>query len=248
MKKNYFLTISLLIFVVIPSLAQNYTTDSLAQDYTTEWYIGAGGNFNSNWIVGQNTYGEPELKHKFTLGYAGNVNLGLDFSSHWGFKMELGVALLGQKYDDFQYDQPTTRTIKLTYFLLPVMLKYRVGGEKAKFYVMAGPQLGVLLSANQEYKRNGVDAPVFMHPDVGPIDVSKKEIKERCTGAGFFMRIDFGVELTPSRHFMIDIGVTSAYSVTDLNGFSWRFSDFSGGYQISHNFYAGLNLGINYRF
>jgi hypothetical protein len=239
MKKSYFLTISLLILLVIPSVAQNYKT---------EWYFGAGGNFNSTWIIRQSTYGEPELKYKFTPSYAGNVNLGLDFSNYWGFKMELGYALLGQKYDDLQYDQPTTRTIKLSYFLLPVMFKYRVGGEKAKFYVMAGPQFGILLSANQEYKRNGVDAPAFSNPEVGLIDVSKKDIKERYTHAAFFMRLDVGVELTPSKHFMIDIGITSAYSVTDLNDDSWRFHDFSGGYQISHNFYAGLNLGINYRF
>lgn len=239
MKKNFFLTISLLILVVIPSLAQNYTT---------EWYVGAGGNFNSTWIIRQNTYGEPEMKYKFTPSYAANVNLGLDFSTHWGFKMELGYALLGQKYDDLQYTLPTTRSIKLTYFLLPVMVKYRVGGEKAKFYLMAGPQLGVLLSANQEYKRNGLDAPVFINPDVGLIDVSKKEIKDRYTEAALFIRMDFGVELTPSKHFMIDIGITSAYSVTDLNAYSWRFRDVTGGYQISHNFYAGLNLGFNYRF
>ena len=188
------------------------------------------------------------MKYKFTPSYAVNLNAGFDFSEHWGFKMELGYAALGQKYSDNQYDQPANRTIHLNYFLLPVMLKYRVGSEKAKFYLMAGPQLGMLLSATQIYQRNGVDAPVFNNPTHGQIDVSKKEIKDRYTGAAGFVRVDLGVEITPSKHFMIDIGLTSAYSITDLNSLDWRFNDISGSYQISHNFYAGLNLGFNYRF
>jgi len=240
MKKSLFLTFSLLILVVLPSLAQ--------PKYGTQWYIGAGGNFNATWIIRQNTYGEPELKYQFTPSYAGNLNLGFDFSEHWGFKMELGYAKMGQKYKDTQYELPVERTVKLNYFLLPIMVKYRVGGEKAKFYVMAGPQLGVLLSATQVYLRNGTDAPIYNNPIVGPIDVSKKEIKDRYTSMAGFARMDIGVEITPTKHFMIDIGITSAFSITDLNAPGWRMIDHDGTYQISHDFYAGLNLGFNYRF
>jgi hypothetical protein len=240
MKKNFFLTLSLLIFVVISSLAQKHDTCT--------WYIGGGGNFNSTWIVHQNTYGEPLMKYQFTPSYAVNANIGLDFSPHWGVKMELGYTLLGQKYKDTQYGLPANRTIDLNYFLLPVMLKFRAGGEKTKFYAMAGPELGLLLSASQVYQRNGVDAPVFNNPQAGPIDVSQKSITNRYTKAAGDIRLDLGVELTPSKHFMIDIGLSSAYSITDLNAPSWRLLNDTGHYNISHDFYVGLNLGLNYMF
>jgi hypothetical protein len=212
--------------------------------HDTEWYFGAGGNFNTAWIIRQNTYGEPEMKYKITPTYAANVILGFDYSEHWGLKMELGYAVLGQKYADSQYSLPAKRTITLDYFLLPVLIKYRTGDEMTKFYIMAGPQFGLLLSANQVYTRNGVDAPVFNNPDVGAIDVSKKDIKDRYTQAAGFIRMDLGIELRPSNHFMMDIGLTGAYAVTDLNNAHWRFHDIHGGYQISHDFYAGLNVGF----
>jgi hypothetical protein len=162
--------------------------------------------------------------------------------------MELGYTLLGQKYKDTQYGLPANRTIDLNYFLLPVMLKFRAGGEKTKFYAMAGPELGLLLSASQVYQRNGVDAPVFNNPQAGPIDVSQKSITNRYTKAAGDIRLDLGVELTPSKHFMIDIGLSSAYSITDLNAPSWRLLNDTGHYNISHDFYVGLNLGLNYMF
>jgi hypothetical protein len=244
MKKNYFLTVSLLIFVVISSFAQE--TDTVK--FKSVWYIGGGGNFNSSWIVHQNTYGEPLMKYEFTPTFGINANVGVEAFAHWGFKMELGYALLGQKYNEPQYGLPANRTINLNYFLLPVMIKYRVGSEKTKFYAMAGPQLGLLLSASQVYKRNGENAPVYDNSQVGFIDVSKANITDRYTQAAFFIRMDLGVELKPSKHFMIDIGLSTAYSVTDLNGTDWRLLDDHGEYHSSHDFYGGLNLGFNYIF
>jgi hypothetical protein len=188
------------------------------------------------------------MKYQFTPSYAANANIGYDFSNHWGVKMELGYALLGQKYNEPQYGLPANRTIDLNYFLLPVMMKFRAGGKKTKFYAMAGPQLGYLLSASQVYKRNGVDAPVFNNPEVGSIDVSQKSITDRYTSVVGCIRLDLGVEFTPSKHFMIDIGLCSAYSITDLNALNWRLLNNHGHYNISHDFYGGLNLGLNYMF
>lgn len=133
MKKFYFLTALLLIVAVMPSLAQ--TNESIQKN---TWYIGAGGNFNSSWIVDQNTYGEPKLNAIFTPGYEGNLNVGVDFSDYLGLKMELGYAFMGQKYNGTQYDSTVSRTIKLNYLLLPVMMKFRTGGKVTKFYLMAG--------------------------------------------------------------------------------------------------------------
>lgn len=244
MKKFYFLTALLLIVAVMPSLAQ--TNESIQKN---TWYIGAGGNFNSSWIVDQNTYGEPKLNAIFTPGYEGNLNVGVDFSDYLGLKMELGYAFMGQKYNGTQYDSTVSRTIKLNYLLLPVMMKFRTGGKVTKFYLMAGPELEILLSASQSYLREGVDAPSYSPPlNRGTVDVSKKDVTDRYSPVSGCARLDLGIEITPSKHFMMDIGLSNFFSVTDLNRPSYRILQTNGRYWISHDFYSGLNVGLNYVF
>ena len=126
-----------------------------------------------------------------------------------------------------QYNQPANRDIKLTYVLIPIMIKFHAGGETAKFYAMAGPQLGLLLSAKQTYERNGSPAPPY-----NSIDVSKEDIKDRYTSAAGFVRLDFGIELTPGKHLLIDIGLSNALSITDLNASGWRYKNEDGDYKI----------------
>jgi len=239
MKKANFLLAILLILSAIPTLGQSI--------FKTEWYVGGGGDGLSTYVLSPNYYGEPALDSKMTFSYAINLNLGIDYNEHWGLKLEIGYAALGQKFDGTQYNLAANRTISLNYVMIPLMIKYRVGCEKVKFYVMAGPQLGLLMSATQDYQRGGADAPDFNCPGVGMIEVSKKDIAERLTDAGGYVRADLGVELTPSKHFMIDIGLTSAYCVTDLNNRHWRMLNIDKKYNISHNFYGGLNIGFNYR-
>ncbi|HTX87420.1 MAG TPA: porin family protein [Bacteroidales bacterium] len=235
MKKFYVITVFLLLML---------TTQGFSQDeQKSVWYVGIGGNFNVTWILNQNTYGQSFLNSKTTFGYIGNVNIGCEFSDHWGFKFEVGYAQMGQKYEDTRDNEPVKRDITLNYTLLPLLFKYRVGGETAKFYIMAGPQLGILVKAKQSYTVNGEPAPEYKG-----IDVSKEDIMDRCTKAAAFLRLDFGLELTPGKHIGIDIGLSGAYSITDLNQESWRMNDVNGDYKLSHNLYAGLNLGLNYKF
>ena len=265
MKKIYTLTILLLLLAGLPSLAQTndpaqiktpqplfqaLPSPDLAQPSFSRplWYIGVGGNFNSTWIINQNTYTEPKLTSVFTPGFAGNFNLGLEYSKHFGFKAELGIAFMGQKYTGTQYDLPVSRNIKLNYLVLPLLLKYRTTCGIVKFYLAAGPELGILLSATQTYLRNGVDAPPLESSDHGTIDVSKHDIRDRYNGEDGSARFDFGVELVPFDHFMIVIGESTLFDITDLNKYSWRFVDANGRYGISHDFYTGVNVGFNFMF
>ena len=255
MKKNYFLILLLLITAVFSSTAQSKDSDLKPVSpapkndtiVKTIWYLGVGGNFNSTWIISSNTYGEPSLNHQFSPGIVANFNLGFDYNKHFGFKTELGFATMGEKSEGTQYGLAVDRTIKLNYFVFPVMMKYRTGG-KLCFYVMAGPEFALLLSATQTYTRDGVTAPPYENPQQGLIDVSKSNIKDRYTGAALCGRIDAGVEYSASRHFMFNVGLSTLYSITDLNGYAWRFHPTEGNYPISHNFYLGLNLGLNYKF
>ena len=243
MKKFYSLTALLLIIAVMPSLAQT------GGSFQNIWYFGAGGNFNSSWIIDQNTYGEPKLNAIFTPGYLVNFNAGVEYNRHFGVKVVLGYALMGQKYNGTQYDSTVSRTIKFSYIVLPIMIKYRTRGKVTKFYAMTGPEVEVLLSASQSYLRDGVDAPPYSPPlNGGTIDVSKKDITNRYATLSGCVRLDLGVEINPSKHFMMDIGLSNFFSITDLNRLSYRILEPNGRYWISHDFYSGINVGFNYVF
>ncbi len=235
MKKVNALAIFFILWMTVPSIAQ--------VEKGTHWYIGAGGNANFTWIIDQNTYGQDDLTNKGTLGWIGNLNVGFDFSDNWGFKLEAGYGRMGQKYTGTRDGKDVTRDIKLDYLLFPIMVKFRAGGEVVKFYAMTGPQLGILMKAEQSYLVDGQPAPPYHG-----IDVSQTDIKERYTQAAAFIRLDAGLEITPGKHLMINIGFSNAYSITDLNSESWRMYDADGDYKISHNYYAGMNIGINYVF
>ncbi|MCX6245724.1 MAG: outer membrane beta-barrel protein [Bacteroidetes bacterium] len=248
MKKANCLLAILLIFALMPSMAQTTEPTQPTQiKYEPEWYVGGGGNVLSTFVLHNQFYGEHALLGEFTLGYAGNVNVGYDFSKHWGFKMEVGYSTMGQKFSGTQYTEPATLDLKLSYIMIPLLVKFRVGGEKAKFYAMGGGGVGLLMSANAEYKRNGVPPEAFDNPTWGKIELAQKDIKERLNKAGGFMRVDAGVEITPTKHFMIDIGLTTSFFITDLNQHDYRMTNEDGNYLIAHNMYGGLNIGLNYR-
>jgi len=242
MKKNYLLTALLTISLVLPLMAQKKDTVY----HETKWYIGVGINLNSVWIINQNTYGEPKLDYKITPGIGGNIAVGFDYNDHFGFKMEVGYAQMGQKYGGTQYDTAATRNIKLNYLLVPIMMKYRTGGKKTRFYVMAGPEFALLLSATQTYQRNGVNAPPYYNKSIGWVNVSETSIKSRYTGAAGCARLDLGVELSPSKNLIINVGLSNFFSITDLNAYSYRYIESGAIYHISHDYYFGLNLGLSY--
>lgn len=150
---------------------------------------------------------------------------------------------MGAKYDDKQYGLPTTRDITLGFVQIPLLLKWRTGGEKTDFYIAAGPQLNALLSGKQEYLRDGKPAPVF-----NGIDVSKSDIKDRYQQFNCLLRVDLGLDFKLGAKWFMNVGLSGGYSITDANKAEWRFYNRTDDYYISHNFYGGLNVGINHIF
>ena len=254
MKKVYIIITLFLFAYLTPVLAQTAEKkdeQNPGQKITPkeeQVYIGVAGNLNSSWIFYQDTYGEPLLNYQITLRPAFNIQVGYDWEYHWGFKAEIGYAMLGQKYKDTQYGKPTTRNIKLNYLQIPFLFKYRTIGEKAKFYIQLGPQLNILMSATQKYIRDGKTPPPYNNEFYGLIDVAKTEIIDRYTKVNCGLRLDLGVDVTLTSHLFLNIGLSTMYSMTNLKDQSWRFFLPTKDYHVSHSFYTGLNIGINYIF
>jgi hypothetical protein len=212
-------------------------------------YIGAGGTWMSTWVTNQNNYGYSEMDYKTTFGLAGNFNLGYEFNKHIGLKMEIGYAKLGQSYKDQIADSVYSRIVKLNYLQIPLLFKYRTGGEVARFYLLVGPQFNFLLSANQTYLMNGdADDRTFQDLKNNTHKVSEENIKDRYTSYDIFARIDFGVDITLVKNLILNAGLSMGYGLTDINATDYRIKDTSGNYNPSHNIFGGFNVGLCYSF
>jgi hypothetical protein len=211
-------------------------------------YFGLAGTGLSSAITNQNNYGLPfEMDYTVTFGGGGNVNIGFDFNKSIGLKMEIGFAKLGQNYGDTYQDTVYTRKIKLNYLQIPLMFKFRTGGDVAKFYVMAGPQFNLLLSASQKYLKN---EDYWNDPIHGswtkPTLIGEKTITDRYNSLDIMARLDLGVDIQVATNLLLNVGLTMSYGLMDINATDWQIADHTGNYNPSHNVYGGINFGINY--
>ncbi|MBE0647693.1 MAG: PorT family protein [Bacteroidales bacterium] len=212
-------------------------------------YFGLSGTGLSSVIVNQNNYGLPfEMDYVLTFGGGGNANIGFDFNSHIGLKLEIGWAKLGQKYEDVHQDTSYTRNVKINYLQIPLLFKFRTGGDVAKFYIMTGPQLNILVSASQEYLKheNIWDENYTPGGWTKPIVIGESTITNRYNSMDIMARIDFGVDIQIIPNLFLNAGMTMAYGFLDINAPDWQMTNKDGNYNPSHNAYGGLTFGINY--
>ncbi len=201
-------------------------------------------------ITNQNNYGlDFELDYVATFGGCGNVNIGFDFNKRVGLKTEIGFTKLGQKYKGTHDGSAYQRNIRLNYLQIPLMFKYIGKGDAVNFYLMAGPQCNLLLSASQQYLKDGAVFDYYHTlPDSSQtILVGQQSITGRYNSLDIMGRIDLGAEIRVASNLFLNVGMTMAYGIIDINAPDWQIPDYSSGeYHSSHNIYGGINFGINY--
>jgi hypothetical protein len=213
-------------------------------------YFGAGGTGLSTWFINQNNYGYQDLDIKAGISYGLNANVGFDFNKSLGIKLELGFQKLGQNYEKTKVDTNFTRNIGLNYFQLPLLFKFRTGGEVVKFMAAIGPQFDFLMSANQKYyyTLKDIDGEYdYDKPIPGTTELlSESDITHRFNSIDIQARLDLGVEIIVIKNLFIDAAFSFAYGLTDINAPDYQYKDKDGNYNPVHNAYVGLNVGINY--
>ena len=247
-------TLSLVIFALL------FATGSVMSQ--KQLYFGAAGTIMSTSIVNQNNYGLSEMDYVVTTHGAGNINVGFDFNNHLGLKLEFGTSTLGQKYKDSRAQDPREeplletnanqtydRDVKLNYFQLPILFKFRSKGAVAKFYFLIGPQFNFLMSAKQTYTKNGSSFMCMVPNTASPsvdFNVTDEDIKVRYVSMDIMGRLDLGVDIIIVKHLDINVGLTMAYGFTDINATDYRTPNKDKSYGASHNLYGGLNVGLSY--
>lgn len=218
-----------------------------------EVVLGVGGAFSTVWIINQSFYGEPEMDYAPKTGYAASLNLGYNFTENISAIAELQYSLQGQKYDGEQTIEgnlynSVLRDIDLRYLNIPLFFKYAFGSGGTKFRFMAGPQVGILLEANQDYTRNGMKVgPTVKNLEGKSFTPYAGDITERFQKNDFSLALDIGADIHISDLFYINAGIRGNYGLTEINAAPYRIPNLDGEYSASNNLWGGIYVGINYK-
>lgn len=100
------------------------------------------------------TFDESELESSKKTGFTAGVMAEIPLAKNFAIQPELLYSQQGMKfsYSDAEVSNSHYKsTVHLNYLNIPVMLKYYVAKG---FSVQAGPQIGILLKANNNYQDN----------------------------------------------------------------------------------------------
>jgi len=214
--------------------------DIRAQQAGSFWLNGAVG-LNSNWILNQNAYGNPEMDYTPSFGLTGGVGIICFINREWGASGSAFLTQMGQNYSGVQGGAMAKRKVKLTYLEVPILLMWKIPIMRNPTWISAGPDIMILKKAMQEYSRaeGGVPLP-------NQSGMAEGDIKER------FKPVDIALNVSLSRMFeinyrksvMILFSLNSSFGITDINNPDWKIPNTHNIYQPSHNFYVGGKIGL----
>lgn len=173
------------------------------------FHIGAFISINNIWLSNKkfsSSENVSSIKPKIDFGKSYGLNIGYDYSDHWGFETEIQYAEQGQKYTESNVNGNSSKEINLNYLKLPLLMKYKqsfINNYNSKPIVMSflfGPQIGFLLKKEMLYNNTKVDCKQ---------NYSKIE-------AGLAAGIDF--DLYMMRYMYLTIGARTGFGTSFKKG------------------------------
>ena len=206
-------------------------------------WISAVPGFNSNWILNQNAYGNQEFEYASRFGLSGGLGVTYFYRKHWGFNSSFLLSQMGQNYSGYQAGGVAERKIKLSYLEVPLLFMRELPYMQYPTWVSFGPDVLILLNANQKYARNGGN------PLPNPEGMIDGNVKDR------YKPIDIAVNFAVNRMYNLDyfrkmmflFSANSTIGLTDINTTDWQIPNKHNIYKGSHNFYIGLKVGIMFK-
>jgi hypothetical protein len=219
-----------------------------AQEANSKW-LSAMGGLNSNWIVYQNAYGNPEIEYSTTFGLTGGMGLNYYLNDIWGVSASLFGSKLGQSYAGVQSGGDAERKVKLTYLEIPFVIMKNIPYASNPTWISFGPDIMVLMNAQQEYLRTGGDPlPNPYGPD-GSETMKVGDVRNRFNSTDvaltFALNKMYKIEGTDNAMFVFSFN--TSFGLTDINDIEWRIPQLDGSYTGSHNFYIGLKAGLMFK-
>lgn len=212
-------------------------------------------------IANQNNYGYSELAYKMKIGGHIGIMFGYERYLKSSFKVGVLYAFQGQNYKDVIYNLEHEKKISLTYIQIPALYKYVLGDvpgydlDAIRKYVFIGGQLGYLVDAKMEFKRDGKEVDFLDFISYHDKNTNLEEIKANgvpVNAKPFFTSFDFGIvagfglQYFTERRMYIFAEATSYFGLLDINDQKWRFRNNKREYSGSLNMYGGLRIGLTY--
>ena len=183
------------------------SASAIAQDQKVKLGIKAGLNLATL------TFDESELDSSSKAGFAAGVMIEIPMTKKISIQPEIMYSQQGTKTSFSDSDVTNSNyesTIKLNYLNIPVMLKYYVIEGLS---VQAGPQIGILLKANNKYKDN------FLGYD----NQESFDLKEYSTGIDTSVNVGLGYQFKDK--FYTDLRYNISYSNVFKDGDTNHFID-----------------------
>jgi len=159
------------------------------------------------------TFDESELDSSSKAGFTAGVMIEIPMTKKFSLQPEILYSQQGTKTSFSDSDVTNSNyesTIKLNYLNIPVMLKYYVIEGLS---VQAGPQIGILLKANNKYKDN------FLGYD----NQESFDLKEYSSGIDTSVNVGLGYQFKDK--FYTDLRYNISYSNVFKDGDTNHFID-----------------------
>jgi len=258
------ITIFLLCGELSSSLAQNIPNDSTQKKNeiqkdttgktipnTKDEFDQSGFNFgfnvaiNGTFIVHQQIYGLSRLMpYSPTIKFAAGFIAGYNFDPSEGVVFGFGYCGAGQNYHDNLDGETFTKSVKMSYFQIPVMFKYIFNSETTQPYIMGGIQLGFLTSSSVVVNDS------IRYPNALPYNQGSTSSTKFFQSTDLGFRFELGDDFMISNHIFFNAGVNVYIGLPDINNpdlrheFIFRGNDYP--YKKSSNLIVGIQAGIHY--
>ncbi|MEG2079890.1 porin family protein, partial [Chryseobacterium sp.] len=175
------------------AFAQTTTTKSMS---SSDVRFGIKGGMNVSSLSKDGTLEDQGSKIGFNAGLFATIPVAESFS----IQPEVLYTQYGEKYDQVVLGNRYSRARHLDYVAVPVMFQYNF---VPNFYVEAGPEFGVLVSAKNKFKN----------------ETNNNVITESGNYKDDLNSFNLGIGLGAGYYFTDNIGVTARYvaGVTDVN-------------------------------
>ena len=191
----------------------------------------------SAWILNQDDFDSDELDFAIPFSVAAAISGGYMFTDAVGIEAQLLFSPQGQKYIDTETD--FNYIVHNNYFKIPLLFRFRAGGEKVAFLFNAGPELGFLISSNISTTGPELD-PIF-----------SGSTKEYFENFEFSVAMGLGTSISLGSSLQLEFLVQLNYGLSEIESEAGKalFYDYQNdGRAKSNNAVAGFSVGLNYCF
>lgn len=172
--------------------------DLLAQRY--KWDLSLEGGIGVRNLRIDPEY--PSLTPTTGISFSGGVVGQFNFSETWSVKLSAAYETKGTDFD--RTDIQTTGSVNLDYITIPFLIKAS-SGRKNKFFINAGPYLGLLLS-----NKTRINA-YANNPDV------EMDNTDSTNSTDFGITLGIGVEVDVGRANTMSVELRENYGMTNIS-------------------------------